>query len=352
LKRKKVAILIGTIILALVVAVLPFMAACAEEAPTPTPTPAPTPAPKPEPIVLKALSYLPTNIGAVRFLGVYAERAEERSNGELIIDWLGAGEVIPRPDQPEALRTGVIDMALLAGAELPSYVPEGRAMLVSELTALEERELGFLDFMNELYQKNLNAYYLGRARNYGSFFQIFLKDRIERPQEELAGLRIATTAALTDALVALGAIPVVLPTEDRYTAVERGTVDAIAGGSFLSALGGGWAEVTNYFIEPQPWQSHNAIFLVNLDSLNRLPKHLQDLMIDIGAEIGPEQEAYFIADENKYRQQVIDAGIEPITLSPEDAEWYLGLANDIVWQQVKAEVSPENYLRLRELLLK
>ena len=50
MRRKKVSILIGVICLALIVAVMPFVGACAEEAPpapTPTPTPAPTPTPTP-----------------------------------------------------------------------------------------------------------------------------------------------------------------------------------------------------------------------------------------------------------------------------------------------------------------
>ena len=56
------------------------MVGCAEEAPTPTPTPTP----KPEPITLKAVSFLPGFIPAVQPLGLFAEKVNEQSKGELI----------------------------------------------------------------------------------------------------------------------------------------------------------------------------------------------------------------------------------------------------------------------------
>ncbi|MDH5696212.1 MAG: hypothetical protein OEZ00_06390 [Dehalococcoidia bacterium] len=85
--------LVGSVCLILVLAALPFMAACA--------------APPPEKIVLKAVTAWPsTTVEAkdfLKFVDKVNTGAEEKYPGELEIQYLGGPETIPTKDQTEAL---------------------------------------------------------------------------------------------------------------------------------------------------------------------------------------------------------------------------------------------------------
>ena len=77
MEKKKSLVLLGSICLVLVLAALPFMAACAKPAPAPAPAPAPT-----EPIVLKAVAFHTPGVTTWGF-DQYLERVNEAAKGEL-----------------------------------------------------------------------------------------------------------------------------------------------------------------------------------------------------------------------------------------------------------------------------
>ena len=58
------------------------------------------------------------------------------------------------------------------------------------------------------------------------------------------------------------------------------------------------------------------------------------------------------AREQKAKQNDIAGGMEMIKFSAEDAERYVKLFYDTEWAVVKKNVSPENYTKLREFLVK
>ncbi|MFC1980368.1 TRAP transporter substrate-binding protein DctP [Chloroflexota bacterium] len=356
MSKKYTLVLISTLVLLL--AVMSLMGACAGEAPAPaptpspapTPTPTPTPTPPSEPVTLKAVTFLPSHIGSVKFMGVFAEKAKERSNGQLIIDWVGGPEAIPRSDQPEALRTGLVDMFINPSAVLVDYVPEGELLSVTNMTPAEEREAGLFQYLQKQYEEKMGAYYLGRAKTHDTFTWIFLKKPVDKP-EEMATLKLAGSLANSGPWKAMGIVPVVLPTAERYGAMERGIADGAAS-SFSSAVGMGWAEVTSYFIDHSPYWPNNLIFMANLESFNKLPKNLQDLMVEISIEIETEEEAFFADLEKDYRQKLIDAGMQPIKFSASDAAWFDKVHNDVIWEQVKDRISIEAYNTLKDLVAK
>lgn len=89
MKRKRIPILIGLMCLALILAMMPLVGACAEkEAPAPAPTPTPTPTPKPEPVkpieAMISHTYAPGTIWA-RQLEIMEEYIEEGTDGRIDI---------------------------------------------------------------------------------------------------------------------------------------------------------------------------------------------------------------------------------------------------------------------------
>ena len=329
---------IGHLLLAMVI-VPTFLTACNISSPPSTE--------QPQTLTLKVVSFLPAHISTVRFTGVLAEKVEERSKGELIIDWIGGPEAIPRGDQAEALRTGVVDMITHVASELDTYVPEGRALLFSGWTPKEEREYGLYDFLNELYQRNLNAYYLGRERSWGPFV-IYTNIRTETP-EQLTGQSIACSPSFTSIAEALGMVPLIMPTEERYTAMERGLADA-GYTSLRVGVDNSWAEVADYFIEPGFHSSSNVIFLINMDRWTALPEHLQDLLKEVVIEVETEEHDFFLRDASDARRELIDADLEPIEFSPEDAERFLDIINNVTWEEIRAGSTPESFSQLQIIM--
>ena len=115
------------------------MSGCAAPTPEPTPTL--------EPIVLKAISNFPLDdpytFGSVKFM----EKVNERSNGEITINYLGGAEVVSQYNQAEAVAAGTVDIADNCTTFVPGFIPGGEALVLCEQTPTEARASGAFDYL-------------------------------------------------------------------------------------------------------------------------------------------------------------------------------------------------------------
>ena len=301
--------------------------------------------PAPEQIVLKAVSFLPKGASPLADYGVYIDMVNERANGELVIDWIGGGEAIPRFDQAEAVRTGVVDMTAGPFMDYKDLAPAGMSLFLSDATPMEEHENGFYDFIADVLAET-NFRYIGRMET-NVLFNIGVKERIERPQE-LKGLRIRTAPIYDSFLKALGTVPTTINQPEVYSALERGLVDGYAF-PFTDVKDLSLCEVVPYFIDHTFYEAGNILAIMNLDKWNSLPEHLQDLMLDTLIDFEPGMVDRRTASEKESRQSIIDCGMETITFSPADAKWYRDLAYSVMKEDIKAEVDPATLAKITEL---
>ncbi len=342
--NKKGLILFSSICLIIILVALPFITACAQ------PAQAPAPSPKAKPIVLKAVGFLPTNHGTMKGFGMYVDMLNEASKGELTIDWLGGPEVIPGREQMEAMRTGVVDMIGNPTAYYASDLPEGKALNLSQIMPWEERERGFNDLMVELHKK-IDVYFLGRFRfEPGPAFFFFTNKRIES-LEDYRGMKFRSVATYKPLMDELGIVPIAVDLTEIYNAMDRGLVDAW-GATPSTCLRFNLHEVTKYVNTPG-FYSPNTSILLSLDTWNKLPKHLQDLMIEthIKAVRGPIYEYYQDAYDKTW-QEMIDSGIEVNELPPAEAERFLDVAYSSYWKSIEEASTPEMVAKLKEMLTK
>ena len=349
MKRGRKSIYIG-VALCLVASLLVF--GCAEPAPAPAPSPAPAPAPAPapkptEPIVLKGVTFLrmdePTNDG----LWIFVDKVNERAKGELVLEFSGP-EAVPGFEQFPAVRSGAVDMAHVTenwyGADLTgtSYAH------YSELTPAEERANGYYDFRVELL-KNFGVYYVGHAAH-TIWFNLYTNKKFEKPWD-IAGQKIRVAPIYVAFVKALGGTPVMMPPPDIYTALERGVVDGF-GWSAVGVVGFGWHEVSKYIVAPNFYQGATEL-TVNLDTWNKLPKHLQDIMVECMIETEIETVEPFRQASLDERQVMLDSGMELIEFSPEDTKWYVDLAYSAGWEDVTNNIDPPELApKLKEFLTK
>lgn len=274
------------------------------------------------------------------------EKVNKAAKGELVIDWVGGPEAIPAQDQAEAVVRGVTDFCLTPTSYYLSLLPEAQYLTFSRLLPWEEREIGFYDLLDKLH-KEVGLYFLGRDA-WGVLFHIWTNTKVETPYD-LAGqvLRVGRTPRAF--ATALGIKWVSLPMADIYSALDRGLVEGYTLPAESSADHRLY-EVVKYGTRPG-WWNRNEVLLINLDSWNGIPKHLQDLMNKTMIEVEREIVDFWIGGHEKAWQTMMDNGVEPIDFSPADAKWFLDLADKVAWSDLGAKCKPEN-VRLIEGMLK
>ena len=350
----------SSICLILVLAVFFLMTGCApapaaDPAPPaeadPAPTPAEDPPPPPaEPTVIKAVTFLPVGFIATEHAHRYVEEIEQRSNGQLIIDIIGAGDVIPTEEQIFAVKEGRIDMIFSCGDDISQASPMGFAMILTGMDVWEEREAGIWDFYREIFARDCNAYYLGSLQH-PMWWNLFTNVEAKSP-DDIKGLKIRCGATHFGSVAAVGAEPISTPMMEIYTAMERGMID----GFVFPPCGWtqfGWHEVTDYWVGPRLVRGQNSTPLINLDVWNSLTQEEQDLLTQTVIDI--EQDMFdlhwWIWTGDEYGEEsILNAGVQHIKWSDEDSEMFQEAWKNALWDYVEDQVRPDDFARFKELV--
>ena len=112
-------------------------------------------------------------------LDTIQKEANQKYPGQLVIDYKGAGEVIPTQQQVEALRSGLVDMILTAASYYTSIMPEMDVMSLTTMKPWEERKAGVNDYLEKLHNAKANAHYLARLGS-GDLFHVFLAKPVQK----------------------------------------------------------------------------------------------------------------------------------------------------------------------------
>jgi TRAP-type C4-dicarboxylate transport system substrate-binding protein len=296
------------------------------------------------------ISAVPLNFPEIPYILTFVDKVNERSDGELTIEVVGGPEVIPANDQATALRAGVIDFMIAIFGYYRGAVPEAATPAFSRITPDEERESGYYDWMLEAHMEKLNAYYLGRTIwAEGGLFYTFI-DRPVESLEDLEGLSLRVSSTTAPFAEALGINGATLSHSEAYTAIERGVVSGLM--TVMSSFEGrSYYEILKYYID-HPYYQQNHGLIMNLDTFNELPDHLQDLVVETAIEI--EQgggEFYTPLVEEVIQRMEQEHGVSPVTFSPDDAEQYLDYAYSSQWEKLAGEeLGPAVVAEVRPML--
>lgn len=278
-------------------------------------------------------------------LWMLQKKVKEKSNGKLELAWAGGPEAIPSFQLVEALRNGVVDVAWTAHTYNVAQLPIVEGAKLSKLTPWAEREKGVHSFYQDVYQKKLNAYYLGKGTP-GLTYNLYTTEPI-KGVEDFKGMSIRVTPAYKAFVEALGAAPVATDPGEVFTALERKMVRGY-GWPSLGISDFGWDEVTKFVIDP-PFYQVDVIALVNFDSWNRLPKDLQEILNVSMQEVERDAHAHFEKLVSQDRDKIKTKGVQEVKLPQQQADKYLDLAYEASWKEV-AKKDPIAAPKLRELL--
>jgi TRAP-type C4-dicarboxylate transport system substrate-binding protein len=301
-----------------------------------------------EEIEITAISSFSANLEFAKDLQVFIGDVNERGRGLVRIRYVGGHEVIPQRQQVYALRRGVIDLSFAASTYLIGVAPEGDAFLGATITPFEARENGAYDAIQEIWAEKLNSFFLGWHQT-GYRLHIFLRtppDYREDGLPDVRGLRIRTSPTYRPFLKALGATPVDITSSEVYTALERGTVDAMAW-TGVSMSNEGFQHFVKYRLEPGVL---NAVMTMqmNLDSWNALPPNVQAFLLTESMIYERKSRERFFEIARQERISLARDGMSSVDLPAGVAESYKQLATDAVWGRMGTR-APESVARLRPL---
>lgn len=297
-------------------------------------------------IKLKAVHFLPAFMDVCKDFIELTKRINSQTEGELQIKVLGGPDVIPPPEQAEALRKGIIDCLMCPTEYYKGLLPEATVFHLGTLTPAEERESGFYDFMVERH-KSFGIFYVGRTRAYDPFF-VYLKKKIEKP-EDFAGLKIGRSAPLCSTLYkSFGASVVTVQAGDFYSALERSVVDGV-GHPSDGMTGLSLPEVAEYLLAEPVYLRNSTVFLMNLDQFNKLPGHIQKIIIDTTIAWENERVAIDAARVEKELGIGKQKGLKFINFSEADSKKFSDRAFQVEWDVIK-DKQPDLYPELKKLL--
>jgi len=280
-------------------------------------------------------------------LWMLQKKVKEKSNGDLEITWGGGPEAIPAFQLVEALRNGVVDLAWTAHTYNVAQLPVVEGAKLSKLTPAQEREKGVFAFYQDVYQKKLNAYYLGRGTP-GLTYNLYTTVPV-KSLADFKGMSIRVTPAYKAFVEAMGAAPVATDPGEVFTALERNMVKGY-GWPSLGISDFGWDAVTKFVIEPAFYQV-DVMAIANINAWNKLPKNLQDVLNASMQEVEKEAYQHFGKLISEDRENLKKKGVQEIKLPADEAAKYLETAYEASWKEVLKK-DPQMGPQLRDLLSK
>jgi TRAP-type C4-dicarboxylate transport system substrate-binding protein len=304
---------------------------------------------KAETFTLKAVTAWPKTASEYKAFTTFTDLVEQtvakKYPGELKIQFVGGPEAVKTMDQVQACQRGMVDMVFTTNAYYVSLLPEVDALKLSNFTPAQERTSSAWAYVNQLHEK-IGLYYLARL-GLGIKFHLYLKKPIKTA--DLKGLNIRVSPMYLQVIKGLDGNPVVIPPTEVYPALERNVVDGYCWPS-VGIRDWGWDKHTKYVVDPGFYQVPNPL-VMNLNTWNKLPKKLQDLLTEAAAEAEKKVVAYFDDLAKQERPILLKEGIQVIDLPPAEKEKFLKVAYDEGWKDIIAK-SPQIGPKLKELLTK
>ena len=274
----------------------------------------------------------------------FIDRVNKAGKGLVQIDYIGGRSVIPVRDQMDATSKGIADMVMTFTIH-QAIVPEIGSVGMSEISPVEEREVGFIELLDDAHKK-IGIKVLGRtATNVG--FHVFSKKPITKVAD-FKNLKIRSHAGYDPVFKMVGASPIHMKISEIYTGLERGVVQAAPFPLTVTNLG--LQEVICCAMAASFWSAHTTFSYINSGKFDKLPKAAQKLILDEQAELerymGPKGKELKAGEIAKLK----GAGIKFVEMSAEETKNWKNIANVARWNAVKKKLSADQYAKIRKMI--
>jgi TRAP-type C4-dicarboxylate transport system substrate-binding protein len=296
-------------------------------------------------VTLRVVSAFAENTQYVKNLMPVIERLNAEGKGRLQLNFIGGPKAMPPFEVGNAVRTGVVDMALTTGAFYTNIMPEADALKLTQVPATQLRRNGGTDLINRIWNEKANMQYLGRVIDYTPF-HIYLTKKIDKP--DLTGLKIRITPVYREFFQALGATVMQTAPGEVYTALERGVVDGY-GWPINGIFDFNWHEKTKFRVDPGFYNAEVSL-IMNLDKWKALPQASRDLLMRHVIALEAQNDSWKKVNEDDIRRQA-QAGIQVISFAPATARQFYDKAYEVGWTSA-IKASPAYGPQMKKLFSK
>lgn len=339
--RKKVLILLGSICLALMLA-LPMVAGCAAPTPAPTPTPSPTPAP-PHFDWTYVAWWGPGDHDAEVNIPRRIQIIEDETNGGITFTAYVNSELLGYDDQLSGISSGIAEVAdayagsfigvepawgILCGTPYIARDPFGDAYALNTIGPAS-------DIIKELYADQ-NIHNVG-WHDWGPT-PVYISTVPIRTLEDWKGLKVRDDSRNAMVLEKLGAEVVFLPGTELYQSLMLGTID-VASWTTDGIKNFKLYEVADYLIMPPPIQHCGGNTIINMDAWLELPESYQEAIYYAEKVVCLESSKFYCETAMEWNLKTApELGyFEVIYLSDEHVEAMKKIAIEEVWEELAAQ---------------
>jgi TRAP-type C4-dicarboxylate transport system substrate-binding protein len=269
------------------------------------------------------------------------QKLNAEGKGTLQINFIGGPKAMPPFEVGNAVRTGVVDMAMTTGAFYTNIMPEADNLKLTQMPHPELRKNGGHELINKIWNEKANMQYLGRVIDYTPF-HLYLTKKIDKP--DLTGLKLRITPVYREFFQALGATVVQTPPGEVYTALERGVVDGY-GWPINGIFDFNWHEKTKFRVDPG-FYSAEVSLVMNLDKWKGLNAKQRALLEKHVIALEAQNDSWKKVNADDVRRQK-EAGIQTITFGKD----YYERAYQVAWESA-IKASPQYGPQMRKLFSK
>jgi TRAP-type C4-dicarboxylate transport system substrate-binding protein len=296
-------------------------------------------------VTLRLVSAFAENGTYVQRLTPWIQKVNSEGKGTLQINFIGGPKAIPPFEAGNAVKTGVVEIAMATGAFYTNVMPEADFLKLTEVPIAEQRKNGAFDAINKVWNEKANMQYLGRMVE-NQPFHIYTNKKVDKP--DLTGQKIRITPVYREFFQALGATVITTPPGEVYSALERNVVDGYGwpiGGIFDL----NWHEKTKFRIDPGFYDAEVSL-VMNLAAYKKLSDAQRAYLNKqvLALEADNTFWAKFTADETARQEK---AGIQAIKFDAATAKAFRDKAYQVAWEAA-AKQSPEIAARFKPLFAK
>ena len=291
---------------------------------------------------LRGASFLPPNASFGVVFKRWADEVNARGKGIVQIDVVGP-EAVPTSEQPNAVKTGVVDIHSGPPTFYRGTLIEGEVMSLAEISIAEMKKNGSWDYLNKLHAEKMNVMLLTGFGD-GVNFHIYTSKAASASKDKpFDGFTLRAQPIYKAFFESIGAKAVMIVPGEVYTALERNMVQGY-GWPLWGIKDLGWIKHTKYRYDPG-FFNVSVNIMINIDRWKKLDKRQQDFLTTMSTWMDTEWPKWRLqaaADEEKIQKE---GGVQVINLGPEMRK----RAHDSFWAELQA-ASPQHVAHLKKLV--
>lgn len=274
----------------------------------------------------------------------------ELSGGKITVQYIGAEDVLPPFDQPEALVNGVFDVWYGAPNYWAGIIPGG---YVTELSQSPIPDQGpgseLYEFMVKMYAEH-GVRYLGHAAGepgIGSHFLISQKE--VKGIEDIEGMKLRVPPLTRYFVQSAKAESITLPPSEIFLAMDRGTVDGFTWPIADGFANYGWQSVSKYLVDKPMYRSGVGLEM-NLAKWDSLSPEQQEIVLKAVAETQEWTRGWFAEKQDEQLAKMKEAGMQVVEISDDKKDAWTDTAQESLWSYLQGVMPAEQFSEAEKLL--